>query len=172
MKKYVLVNNKEYDLKGVYYGGLNPEYSDIFMITTKKCAKKFNSVEEANIEKEILSRRFHYSEYEVEEFPILTLPIKKKWFDMILDGIKLEEYREIKDYWTKRFKKIGLLDEDGIPIPAGATVLFQNGYSAKSPAFLAYVSLDIKTGNPEWGAEEGVLYYTLKVHEIKETFNI
>ena len=102
----------------------------------------------------------------------LILPIKRKWFDMILERIKKEEYREIKDYWTKRFQKIGLLDKYGDLTYSGATVLFRNGYSSKSPAFLAYVSLDIKTGNPEWGAEEGVLYYTLKVHEIKETFNI
>ena len=29
---------------------------------------------------------------------MLTLPIKKKWFDMILSGEKKEEYREIKPY--------------------------------------------------------------------------
>ena len=33
---------------------------------------------------------------------MLTLPIKKKWFDMIKTGEKKEEYREIKPYWTKR----------------------------------------------------------------------
>ena len=27
---------------------------------------------------------------------MLTLPIKKQWFDMILSGEKKEEYREIK----------------------------------------------------------------------------
>lgn len=35
----------------------------------------------------------------------LILPIKKKWFDMILSGEKKEEYREMKPYWEKRFKK-------------------------------------------------------------------
>ena len=34
---------------------------------------------------------------------MLTLPIKKKWFDMILSGEKKEEYREIKPYWFIRF---------------------------------------------------------------------
>ena len=33
---------------------------------------------------------------------ILYLPLKKKWFDMIVSGIKKEEYREINEYWTKR----------------------------------------------------------------------
>ena len=28
---------------------------------------------------------------------MLILPIKKKWFDMILSGEKKEEYREIKN---------------------------------------------------------------------------
>ena len=29
---------------------------------------------------------------------MLILPIKKKWFDMIVSGEKKEEYREIKHY--------------------------------------------------------------------------
>lgn len=37
---------------------------------------------------------------------MLILPIKGKWFNMILSGDKREEYREIKPYYTTRFKKI------------------------------------------------------------------
>ena len=33
---------------------------------------------------------------------MLILPIKKKWFDMILSGEKKEEYREIKPYYDSR----------------------------------------------------------------------
>ena len=36
---------------------------------------------------------------------ILTLNLKKEYFEEILKGTKLEEYREVKDYWTKRLKK-------------------------------------------------------------------
>ena len=36
---------------------------------------------------------------------MLVLPIKKKWFDMIISGEKKEEYREIKPYYDIRFKK-------------------------------------------------------------------
>lgn len=32
---------------------------------------------------------------------MLILPIKSKWFNMILSGDKQEEYREIKPYYTK-----------------------------------------------------------------------
>lgn len=37
---------------------------------------------------------------------MLTLPTMGKWFYMILSGEKKEEYREIKPYYTSRFKKI------------------------------------------------------------------
>lgn len=37
---------------------------------------------------------------------MLILPIKGKWFNMILSGGKQEEYREIKPYYMTRFKKI------------------------------------------------------------------
>lgn len=33
---------------------------------------------------------------------MLVLPIKKKWYDMILSGEKTEEYREIKDIYSKQ----------------------------------------------------------------------
>ena len=34
---------------------------------------------------------------------ILHLPLKAQWYEMIESGYKLEEYREIKPYWIKRF---------------------------------------------------------------------
>ena len=33
---------------------------------------------------------------------ILDLPLKATWYDMIESGVKTEEYREIKPYWSKR----------------------------------------------------------------------
>ena len=41
---------------------------------------------------------------------MLVLPIKKKWFDMIVSGEKKEEYREFKEYYHIRFKRIFGLD--------------------------------------------------------------
>ena len=32
----------------------------------------------------------------------LVLTLKKKWFELIVKGIKKEEYRELKPYWFKR----------------------------------------------------------------------
>lgn len=37
---------------------------------------------------------------------MLTLPIKKGWYDLIAGGVKKEEYREIKPYYTTRFRNI------------------------------------------------------------------
>lgn len=61
-----------------------------------------------------------------EEMKILHLTLKKKWFDLIASGEKIEEYREVKPYWTKRLvegKKYKRFDE----------VHFKNGYGKNSP---------------------------------------
>ena len=94
---------------------------------------------------------------------MLTLPIKKKWFDMILSGEKKEEYREIKPYYITRFRNVW-----GRPAPWSEihTIRFRNGYSKDSPSFLANASLGIGTGKPEWGAEQGKRYYVLKILEV------
>ena len=34
--------------------------------------------------------------------PSLFLSLKSEYFDAIRDGSKLEEYREVNEYWTKR----------------------------------------------------------------------
>ena len=97
---------------------------------------------------------------------MLILPTKKKWFDMMITGIKREEYREIKPYYTKRLgKKFNMLDEmplDQMEIP----VRFTNGYGYKVPAFIADCHLENRTGREEWGAEPGKNYYVLVIEKI------
>lgn len=66
MGKYKLVNNKEYDLKGVYFGGLNKKYYGMFDITVEECAKVYTEIEEAKKDKEMLARCFGYTEFEIE----------------------------------------------------------------------------------------------------------
>lgn len=110
---------------------------------------------------------------------MLTLPIKKKWFDMILSGEKPEEYREITPYWTVRmqnqFGVILLNEEQLVPfevvVPERARdalqlIRFRNGYAAGSPSFLARCTLRIGAGKPEWGAEPGRKYFVLGIHDI------
>lgn len=113
---------------------------------------------------------------------MLILPIKKKWFDMILSGKKTEEYRDIKPYYTSRIcKEISfpkyITHEDTVfemknadwPKLGARNVLriqFRNGYRRNSPSFAAKCSLSIGTGREEWGAERGKEYFVLTVQEI------
>ena len=96
---------------------------------------------------------------------MLILPIKKKWYDMILSGEKKEEYRELKPYYRKRF--VNLWQGSLIGFDAKRKVRFRNGCSKQSPSFIAEVTLDIGTGKTEWGAEEGKIYYILKICDIE-----
>ncbi len=36
---------------------------------------------------------------------MLTFNLKKQWFDKIKSGEKTHEYREVKPYWNKRFRR-------------------------------------------------------------------
>lgn len=94
---------------------------------------------------------------------MLRLPLQKKWWKMIYDNLKPEEYREIGPYWEKRFRTIGLLDENGKPTGAVADVILVNGYREKAPELLARVTLKIRTGEAKWGAEPGREYYVLPI---------
>lgn len=97
---------------------------------------------------------------------MLTLPIKKKWFDMIRSGEKKEEYREIKPYYTKRFQNLwkGTL----IGGEAEREIILRNGYSKDSSEITVTVTIDMGKGKPEWGAEDGVDYYRLHILKIRE----
>ena len=93
---------------------------------------------------------------------MLTLPIKKQWFDMIANGEKKEEYREITPYDIARFQTIGLLD--GFTVTDNcAHVRFRNGYHKKAPMLEALVKLRIGEGKTEWGARPNKTYYILEI---------
>lgn len=104
---------------------------------------------------------------------MLILPIRKKWFDMILSGEKKEEYREIKPYYKGRFFSLfDIIDEcDGSlinPFEENPVreVMLRNGYSKNSPSFIAKCTLSIGTGKEEWGAEPDKQYFILTIQEI------
>ena len=85
---------------------------------------------------------------------VLTLIIRKKWFDMILSGRKREEYRERKPYWLKR-----LINKNGLTwkyLPRKDAVLFYEGYRKERRAMLVeIIDIGFGTGRPDWGAEAG-----------------
>ena len=95
---------------------------------------------------------------------MLTLPIKKKWFDMIIYGGKREEYREMTPYYMKRFQTVGLLNDQGCTTGKRKWIKLRNGYGRDCPELMCDVTLKIGSGWPNWGAEEGKWYYVLEIH--------
>ncbi len=100
---------------------------------------------------------------------MLILPIKKKWFEMILSREKPEEYREIKPYWDVRIAKwIGIeptkeniermkeaLRIAELGLHPDLEAKFINGYGSSRPQFTASCLVSVGTGRKEWGAEPG-----------------
>lgn len=108
---------------------------------------------------------------------MLTLPIKKKWFDMILSGEKQEEYREIKPYYDSRFyhikatptekKETDSIAEFNIHIETIKEVIFRNGYSKNSPSIKCKVDITTGEGKEAWGAEPNKKYFILKILSVE-----
>lgn len=122
----------------------------------------------------------------------LQLSLKKKWFEMTKAGVKTEDYREINEYWVKRFlhhKESKLTVEEIIrfiknykyygyvDIPVIFTYhdlsfkefnqnIMTLGYPKATDAdrilTLEHKGIEIRTGRVEWGAEEGKLYFVIK----------
>lgn len=89
----------------------------------------------------------------------LDLVLKYTYYDMILTGIKREEYREIKPYWTKRinrsFSSCRLFREVN-------RVRFHRGYTSTTMTY-AVREVVIDTGKPEWGAKPDKKYYVIRL---------
>lgn len=103
---------------------------------------------------------------------MLVLPIKKKWFDMIASGEKMEEYREIKDYYDTRigyaFGSAPLRQcvpewQERLMKEKTIEVLLKNGYGYDVPTIYAKCKVRIDYGKKEWGAEEGKKYFVLEI---------
>lgn len=113
---------------------------------------------------------------------MLYLTLMKRWFDMIDFDIKKEEYREIKDYWFRRFYGYSLvnaygpddndiystvthnLDLIGQPTKRFDVVKFRNGYGKNAPVIsFKCLGITIDEGREEWGAEPGKKYFKIKL---------
>ena len=112
---------------------------------------------------------------------ILTLPLKRKWFDLIKVGVKKEEYREISEYWFKRFcntapaiyrimfricmetKDFTMAKETNIT--KYSALVFTLGYPKADDTERRLVfknpKIRIGEGKPEWGAEPGKMYFVI-----------
>ena len=109
----------------------------------------------------------------------LKLTIKREWFDLIKDGIKREEYREIKRYWIARLltnvEYLTNLDDIlsvGPRFKNYQKVEFRNGYDQISPTVtLEIQSISIGQGKPEWGAEPNQIYFIIKIGQELDRYN-
>ena len=114
------------------------------------------------------------------------MSLKQKWFDMTKSGEKTEDYREINNYWCKRLlqchKDLGtkkskyqckkanchscLTLANGGEFVKFDTNTMTLGYpkSTNTERILKYKheGIEIREGNPKWGAEKGVKYFVIK----------
>ena len=85
---------------------------------------------------------------------VLNLPIKGKWFDMIVRGEKLEEYRDCEHRQVQRAYLWASNDPDwSLTKPVA---VFRNGYSMDSRALVVGIEgFDLRgresVKHPEWG---------------------
>lgn len=101
----------------------------------------------------------------------LTLPLKRKWFDLIKIGEKKEEYREINDYWKKRLVyKLGDRHNGILTVlESFDNLVLTLGYPRKDDAdrhlFFRNPRIRIGEGKQEWGAEPGKRYFVITWEE-------
>lgn len=124
----------------------------------------------------------------------LRLSLKRKWFEMTKAGIKKEDYREITPYWCAVFlqyegKKISqkqfkaLFEQNKYQHVIGfikceynlkpftintMTLGYPKSGDKERTLKLEHLGIEIREGNPEWGAEPGKLYFVIKHGKIIE----
>ena len=98
---------------------------------------------------------------------MLTLPIKKKWYDMIVNGDKPEEYREPSEYWLKRLRHERCVQ--GVPKNyCGLRLRIRNGYAGNAPSVIITLSkIDRGVGLGDWGADPGKEYIRLHIAKVE-----
>ena len=121
----------------------------------------------------------------------LQISLKIKWFEMTKSGIKTEEYREINEYWFKRLMFFDLeyesdfytnadigqavselangclsvIEELNLVFKKFNTNIMTLGYPKSTDTDrilkLEHKGIEIRTGNPAWGAEPDKLYFVI-----------
>lgn len=97
------------------------------------------------------------------EKKVLTLSVKKEWFDKIVSNEKKEEYREIKPYWIKRLTTNCEVVYDVVAETYCGKVLYRpythvlfiNGYGDDKPRIEKEIeSIDIGKPKKGWCPDE------------------
>lgn len=112
----------------------------------------------------------------------LDLVLKYAPYDLIEEGEKKEEYREIKPYWCKRIKGLArvcpyslpssvegerICQMSGTKCPSGNKIKydkikFRRGYT-KTSMIYEIESMRVGYGNPEWLAPQDKMVFILKL---------
>jgi hypothetical protein len=99
---------------------------------------------------------------------ILRVPIKKEWYNKILNEDKREEYREIKFYWTDKLE-VNDFSSSKLKFVKYDAIEFVNGYAENSPRFLIeHKGTKIGYGKLKWGGLKNVLVYVIKLGNLIE----
>ena len=120
----------------------------------------------------------------------ITLTLKYRWYDMIASGEKKTEYRELKEYWCKRIKGLGIVCPYTLPYKEGRKfcqkygkeclsgctitqkdILFTRGRNYSETMKVNLETLSVAEGKPEWGAPEGVKVICLGLGERTDNKN-
>ena len=120
----------------------------------------------------------------------LQLSLKGRWFEMTKSGIKTEDYRSLTPYWcnrlllydgeskpvkwwgfmpTSRYFVINAIETN---IKIGRITFKKFDYNIMTLGYpkstdterilsLEHKGIEIRTGNPEWGAEPNKLYFVI-----------
>ena len=118
----------------------------------------------------------------------LQLSLKKQWFDLTKSGIKTEDYREITPYWNRRLYNC-MTEENTkaecirLNLPENELLNCSNcsmglsflkkfksnimtlGYPKSTDSErilkLEHKGIEVREGNPEWGAIPGRKYFVI-----------
>ena len=93
----------------------------------------------------------------------LHLPLKKEWYEVIESGVKTEEYREIKPYWSKRLTGV---EHPLFSVRYGYRSANQNGYThikfsygyTKRTMTFECNGITIGKGRSVWGAPDNDVF--------------
>ena len=132
-----------------------------------------------------------------DEFFALNLIVHGDYYDMIQDGVKKEEYRELKPYWLKRLfelnlehltnknaitKKItdkwltgminqkydlALLVKEKIVLPKKYSHVCFRRGYTNTPLFTKFIDTTTGLGNPDWGAPKKPVFI-IKLGKIED----
>ena len=88
---------------------------------------------------------------------ILRLTLKRQWFNMIVGGKKMEEYRDPSLWIYAR-----LLEKDGYTHRKYDRIEFKNGYGPNVPTMIVeFKGWKHGIGMPKWGAKPGMRYVVI-----------